>query len=133
MEYVATFAFAVGSNTKELAKLKCGAFIKEMIDRFYQKIISTLKPNRSLWLYSAHDFTISNLLNSLGLFEKVILSYRKNPSEFFQFNSLILSFLNSCMCRQQHPAYILNSMNRKIMKTLFKFSIENRMKISQCQ
>lgn len=92
MEYIATFAFAVCSNTKELAKLKCGAFIKEMIDRFYQKINSTLKPNRSLWLYSAHDFTISNLLNSLGLFEKVIFSYRKKTLRIYsiEFSLLII-------------------------------------------
>lgn len=50
-----------------MAKLKCGLLIKEMIERFEQKINSTLDP--SLWLYSAHEFTIANVLNSLGLFE----------------------------------------------------------------
>lgn len=65
------FYFTLGSNTRELARLKSGPLIKEMIEHFAEKINSTLKPDRSLWLYSGHDFTISNLLNSLNLFEVI--------------------------------------------------------------
>ena len=69
MEYIATFDFKIFTDTPELARLKSGFLLKEILEHFSQKINSTLQPNRSLWLYSAHDITMTNLLNSLRLFE----------------------------------------------------------------
>ncbi|XP_031629659.1 prostatic acid phosphatase-like [Contarinia nasturtii] len=69
MESIASFRYKMRTNTKELARLQSGFLIKEMFEHFAQKINSTLEPNRSVWFYSAHDHTISNLMNSFGLFE----------------------------------------------------------------
>lgn len=69
MEYITKYSYAVYTNTKLLARLKGGFLIKDMLDRFEQKINSTLQSDRSLWLYAAHDYTISNILNGLGVFE----------------------------------------------------------------
>lgn len=71
MEYIAKYHLKSYCATPKLARLKSGFLIKEIIERFTQKINSNLKPDRSLWLYSAHDVTISNLLNSLNLFEVI--------------------------------------------------------------
>ncbi|KAG4071333.1 hypothetical protein HA402_004037 [Bradysia odoriphaga] len=68
MNYIANLYFQSYAATPELARLKQGFLIKEIMDRFSQKIHSTLEPDRKLWLYSAHDLTIVNVLNSLGLF-----------------------------------------------------------------
>lgn len=76
MDYIAKFNFKLSSNTPQLARLKFGFLIKDILQHFSQKINSTLRPNRSLWLYSAHDYTIANVLNSLGLFEVFINSER---------------------------------------------------------
>lgn len=59
----------MNTATPELARLKSGFLIKEMMERFTSKIFGELEPDRVLWLYSAHDETIANMLNSLGLFE----------------------------------------------------------------
>lgn len=69
MEYIAQFDYKTYADTPELARLKSGFLLKEMLEHFSQKIDATLKPNRSLWLYSGHDLTILNMLNSLGLYE----------------------------------------------------------------
>lgn len=69
IERMADSHFKVNTATPELARLKSGFLIKEMMERFTQKIFRALEPDRSLWLYSAHDETIANVLNSLGLFE----------------------------------------------------------------
>lgn len=69
MEYIAQFDYKTYADTPELARLKSGFLLKEMLEHFSQKINSTLKPNRSLWLYSGHDLTILNMLNTLGLYE----------------------------------------------------------------
>ncbi|XP_031629368.1 prostatic acid phosphatase-like isoform X2 [Contarinia nasturtii] len=75
MEYIASFNQKLKSDTKELARLQSGFLIKEIFERFGQKINSTLQPNRSIWYYSAHDTTISSMLNSLGLLELHILPF----------------------------------------------------------
>lgn len=71
MQYIATYDFLLYSSTPELARFASGFLIKEILENFSRKINATLDPNRSLWLYSAHDYTIVNALNSFGLFEKV--------------------------------------------------------------
>lgn len=52
-----------------MKKLKSGYLLKEILDRFTNKTKGSLTPNRSLWMYFAHDITLTNMLNSLGLFE----------------------------------------------------------------
>lgn len=69
MEKLSHFCFAIPTNTKLLARLKTGFLIREILQRFSMKIDSTLSPDRSLWIYSAHDSTLANVLNTLGLFE----------------------------------------------------------------
>lgn len=67
MEYIAKVSHNTYARTPGLARLKCGYLLKEMLEHFTQKINSTLKPDRSVWLYSGHDQTILNVLNSLGV------------------------------------------------------------------
>lgn len=71
MENIALFDVKIYASTPQLARLSSGFLLKEMLERFSRKINSTLKPDRSIWFYSTHYFTLSNLLNSLGLFEQV--------------------------------------------------------------
>ena len=47
-----------------------GPLLQEMIKHMVEKEKHQLSPNRSLWIYSAHDSTIANLLNTLGVFER---------------------------------------------------------------
>ncbi|XP_031634018.1 prostatic acid phosphatase-like [Contarinia nasturtii] len=69
LQWVADRSFQVQTNTPELARLKSGFLLREMLDRFDQKIASKLNPDRGVWVYSAHDTTVANILNSLQLFE----------------------------------------------------------------
>ncbi|XP_058460878.1 prostatic acid phosphatase [Malaya genurostris] len=62
-------AFAIKTNTPQLARLKTGPLVKEILQRFQDKASGKLKPDRKLWMYSAHDVTVANLLNTLQLFE----------------------------------------------------------------
>lgn len=69
MAWVSSRSFATNTYTPELARLKSGPLLKEILVRSQNKTISKLKPNRSLWIYSGHDTTVANMLNTLGLFE----------------------------------------------------------------
>lgn len=67
--FISKYSFRLPTGTPQLARIKSGFLLKEMFERFAQKINKTLQPDRSLWIYSGSDSTIANTLNSLGLFE----------------------------------------------------------------
>lgn len=69
MTFVTQFAFSIATYTRELARLKVGQLIKEILQRCKNKANKILKPDRSMWIYSGHDLTIANLLNALKIFE----------------------------------------------------------------
>lgn len=46
-----------------------GPLLGEMIDHMVKKSQKMLKPDRKVWMYSAHDQTIANFLMALKLFE----------------------------------------------------------------
>lgn len=51
-----------------------GFLLKEILDRFTNKTLSILQPDRKMWIYSAHDLNIVSILNALNLY-KVILYF----------------------------------------------------------
>lgn len=71
MEYIAAYDFVLYSATPELARFASGFLFEEIVEKFTKKINATLHPNRVLWLYSGHDFSITNALNSFGLLTEV--------------------------------------------------------------
>lgn len=69
MERIATYHHSMPAATPRLARIKSGFLLKEILEHFSHKIRATLQPDRSLWLYSAHETTVANMLNGLGLLE----------------------------------------------------------------
>lgn len=76
LEYLAAHHFEAFSHTTEMKKAKTGFLVKEIFERFRNKTLSLLKPDLSLWIYSAHDNTITNVLNALNVYQ-VIFMYRE--------------------------------------------------------
>lgn len=66
---LASKSFTIPAYNKILQRLKSGPLLKDMIDHMEKKANNALVPNRKLWVYSAHDETIANLLMTLNLFE----------------------------------------------------------------
>uniref|UniRef100_A0A1I8P6L9 acid phosphatase n=1 Tax=Stomoxys calcitrans TaxID=35570 RepID=A0A1I8P6L9_STOCA len=69
MTYAAAFTFTLATYTRQLARFKMGPLIKEILQRFADKSKGKLMPDRSLWIYSAHDTTVASVLNTLKLFD----------------------------------------------------------------
>lgn len=61
MAYISKYYFKLRTDTPQLARFSAGFLIKEIFERFSQKINKTLQPDRSVWIYSAHDSTIGNV------------------------------------------------------------------------
>lgn len=70
MEEASTYSFMIPTWNRQLKRLKTGPLVQEMVKHMREKEKNQLSPNRSLWIYSAHDSTIANLLNTLGVFER---------------------------------------------------------------
>lgn len=66
---MAAIAFQTPSITRELARLQSGPLLKDMLKAFKAKFEGKLEPNRGIWMYSAHDTTVSDLLNILRVFD----------------------------------------------------------------
>lgn len=56
-------------GTPELVRRRSGFLIKDILERSAQKLNSTLRPDFSLYMYSAHSATLATMLNGLGIFE----------------------------------------------------------------
>lgn len=66
-----------------------GPLLKEMIQHFLDKRSGKLSPDRNVWIYSAHDTTVANFLNTLGLYNAipppfastVLMELRRNANQ----------------------------------------------------
>lgn len=123
MKYIAQFDYKTYADTPELARLKSGFLLKEMLDHFSQKINSTLQPNRCLWLYSGHDITILNMLNSLGLFE-VCSNIDTLVTKSLENVVFIPNFTSSYTSHHMEPVGILNFLKTATVNTMCKYSTE---------
>lgn len=72
LEYISATSYQSATYYTEQKKQRSGFLIKEILDRFKNKTLSLLKPDRSLWIYVVHSTGMVNILNSLNLFEEVI-------------------------------------------------------------
>lgn len=118
--------FKLLSNTTEMKKLKSGFLIKEMLERFTNKSQSKLKPDRSLWIYSGHDITISHLLNSLGLFDVISYHFFKLLKDL----CVIISFIfYRITFHHMHRAFYLSYINQR---TTFTFNSSIKIQLQKC-
>lgn len=68
-EYISAVSYESSTYYTEQKKQRAGFLIKEILDRFTNKTLSLLKPDRSLWIYAIHSTGMVNLLNSLNVFD----------------------------------------------------------------
>ncbi|XP_035741777.1 prostatic acid phosphatase-like isoform X1 [Vespa mandarinia] len=65
---LAAKSFTISAYNKILQKLKIGLLFGEIIDHMEKKSRNALVPDRKVWMYSAHDETVANMLMTLDLF-----------------------------------------------------------------
>lgn len=69
LKSIAEKSFTTSAYNKILQRLKSGSLLGEMIDHMEKKSKNALVPDRKIWMYSAHDDTLANMLMTLNLFE----------------------------------------------------------------
>lgn len=80
--------FAVPTWTPELARLKTGPILEEIIQHF-SNATGNVTDYRKVLVFSGHDITIANVLNTLGAFEyhcppyasTILIELRQNQSD----------------------------------------------------
>lgn len=104
-------SFALPTWTPPLQQLKMGPLLGEITKHFIQKRDGTLKPNRTMWVYSAHDQTVAALLNTFGAFEihfppyaaAVLLELRQKAGLYY-----VTVFYRNNTSDNPHPISVLN-------------------------
>ncbi|CAH1398941.1 unnamed protein product [Nezara viridula] len=87
MSRVSVFSLKMLTMTKTLKRLRGGPLLKEIITHMKEKKDGSLK--QKLWMYSAHDVTLTCLLDAMGVFEPhipplsatVMVELRKNKNK----------------------------------------------------
>ena len=75
-ETLRNMAFIMDTQTKELKRLQAGPFIQQMLsDMEMAASSSKTGETKKMFMYSAHDTTISFVLNSLGMFNGLVPPY----------------------------------------------------------
>lgn len=132
MELITAYSYAMYTNTELLARLKGGFLLNDIFERFTQKINSTLKPEEQrFWFYIAHDYTVANILNGLGVFEVSSFLLEELTQRFLIFFFLILK--NSYTFHHTRAAYTLSYIKTAKIAIICSFSIENHTKNVQHQ
>lgn len=110
------------THTTEMKKIRCGFLIKEMLDRFKAKTMPKSKSDdKLLWLYSAHDNTIINLLNTLNIYEVNYLVFLRKKWLIF---SYLLCILNSSYIYHLMEQVFILSCIDAVATILFSYFIE---------
>nr|CAD7452092.1 unnamed protein product [Timema tahoe] len=63
------------AGTKELQKVAIGSFLNEMVVNMVAKKNGTLSPDRKMFLYPGHDYTISDTFLALDIYDGVRAPY----------------------------------------------------------
>ncbi|GLV43365.1 Acid phosphatase 1 [Carabus blaptoides fortunei] len=72
----AHLSFEIDCYTSTMQRLKVGLLMNEVFTRMQNKTKKLLVPDRKMWIYSAHDTTVANVLMALGAFEPHCPPYR---------------------------------------------------------
>lgn len=102
LEQIAIFWYQSYTGTPALARLMGGFLLGDLLEVFTNKTQSTLSPDRTFYMYSAHDTTIVNILNTLGLFDVImIIVFAFEKITFSRFQGKLPPFA-SCVMFELH-------------------------------
>ena len=63
-------SYTLFTETNLMKKVKGGAFLSEIMQRMLNKRKKNLSPDRKIFLYSGHDVTLVNVMNSLNILDQ---------------------------------------------------------------
>lgn len=63
-------SLALFTETPFMKKIKGGAIISELLDNMIRKRSGILMPERSIFIYSAHDVTLINLMRTMNIIDQ---------------------------------------------------------------
>ncbi|XP_067619641.1 lysosomal acid phosphatase isoform X2 [Eurosta solidaginis] len=102
---LAARSYSFYTETNLMKKVKGGTFLAEIIKKMENKRRKNLNPDRKIFLYSAHDITLVNIMNTLNILDQTdtlpsyasALSFELHHSSLFKddFEVKIVYYYNS--------------------------------------
>ncbi|KAK6621682.1 hypothetical protein RUM44_001489 [Polyplax serrata] len=89
LKRLGSFSFMIPCFTREMARLKMGPLFAEILGNMNKKIKGNL--TQKAWMYSAHDTTVADFLQALGIFQPhsppylslILVEMLKKNNEYF--------------------------------------------------
>lgn len=104
MRFLAEQSYVDLVATPDMQRIKAGPLIKLITDQMKAKVNGTLEPaERKLFLYSAHDWTITNLLIALKVWKRQMPNFaamilmelhQKSDNEDYHVEVCLVSYLS---------------------------------------
>ncbi|KAH8382152.1 hypothetical protein KR009_002078 [Drosophila setifemur] len=63
-------SYTLFTETNLMKRIKGGAFLTEILNKMQNKRKRNMTPDRKIFLYSAHDVTLVNVMNALGILDQ---------------------------------------------------------------
>lgn len=63
-------SYTLFTETNLMKRIRGGAFLTEILTKMQNKRKRNLSPDRKIFLYSAHDVTLVNVMNALGILDQ---------------------------------------------------------------
>jgi len=63
-------SYMLFTETNLMKRIKGGAFLTDILNKMQNKRKRNLNPDRKIFLYSGHDVTLVNVMNSLGILDQ---------------------------------------------------------------
>ncbi|CAD6992309.1 unnamed protein product [Ceratitis capitata] len=105
LEALAARSYSLYTESNLMKKVKGGAFLAEIIKKMENKRRKNLNPDRKIFLYSGHDITLVNIMNTLSILDQTdvlpsyasALSFELHHSSLFKddFEVKIVYYYNS--------------------------------------
>ncbi|XP_018785612.1 PREDICTED: lysosomal acid phosphatase [Bactrocera latifrons] len=105
LESLAARSYSLYTESNLMKKVKGGAFLAEIIKKMENKRRKNLNPDRKIFLYSGHDITLVNIMNTLNILDQTdtlpsyasALSFELHHSSLFKddFEVKIVYYYNS--------------------------------------
>lgn len=70
LESLAARSYSLYTESNLMKKVKGGAFLAEIIKKMENKRRKNLNPDRKIFLYSGHDITLVNIMNTLNILDQ---------------------------------------------------------------
>lgn len=112
--------FPINAATTEMQMYKAGYLLQEIFTRCLNKSESKLTPDRTVWMYFAHDFIMIYVMKALGIYSVTVYFCILNV--IYRFNKHVIFVFSINNPRMRH-AFFSSYIKERTILSMFRYFI----------